>query len=181
MTKTEIAVRSTAPAIVVQPSSYMEKYSHINSVAKARAEESHTLNQIGRKLGRGALASLIEREIKMLLELLNVKDMSDFQIRDAVQTLCSEYGHYKMSEVSYVFRQAKMRRMGDIYGKIDISDIGAWFDKYDREKIDCAYMEKSRADTKRIMETNYNDKKYVTRPRPIKDVAKQITKQKKND
>jgi len=113
-----------------------QRYSRITSVADARSAQSQTLRAVMRVHGQGEAEAIIAKELVYVMQMLNIKGkMSPSQIKQASQVLYTEYGHYKISEIFYIINQAMLGRYGKFYDKIDLSDIGSWFEKYDAEKM----------------------------------------------
>jgi len=156
-----------------------ERFSGLTSVLEARNAESQTLKRVARNSSNIEAESIIIKLILFGLKNLNIKGkMSEFQIRHAAEIVFNEYGHYKVSEIQFVISRGMRGKYGKLYDKIDIADIEAWFEKYDSEKMDSCYMQKSQANTKRILETDYDDPKYIKRPGSIGNIYNQTKKQK---
>jgi hypothetical protein len=66
------------------------------------------------------------------------------QIPSVVETIQAEYYFIKLSEIYFIFREARMGRFGKTYERMDEPTIIGWFDNYVENRLNTAEQESLR-------------------------------------
>ena len=108
------------------------------SIRECVEAQTPAIGEIVHLQGSDQIEAYIEGNITSLCDFLNLRGtMSDTQLLTTAEMVVSEFPNITIADINYIFRQAKMGRMGEFYGRIDGQMILSWFGKYFDER--CAW------------------------------------------
>lgn len=94
-----------------------------------------TIAAIGNAYGDSFIRAYIMGWIVNLREFINVSNaMTDEQTRMTAAMIVTEYQNLNIADINLIFRNAKLGRYGQFYGRLDGQMILGWFDKYFEER-----------------------------------------------
>lgn len=116
-----------------------EKFSNCNSVAECLKSDSPTIGDIKRTYGNDFVQAYLEGWIVNLREFVNLRgEMSDAQANITAGMIVQEFPHVNIADINLIFKNAKMGRFGEFYGRLDGQMILSWFDKYFNDRCNTA-------------------------------------------
>lgn len=108
-----------------------KKCRRIESFAEILKSELPSLALIKRRFGEDFIQAYIEGWIINLREFVNVgKKMTDEQTQETAMLIVQEYYNLNISDINFIFKNAKLGRYGKIYDRLDGQLILEWFDKH---------------------------------------------------
>ncbi len=112
------------------------------SIRECVEAQTPTIGEIVHFQGPDQIGAYIEGNITSLCDFLNLRGtMNDAQLLTTAEIVISEFPNITIADINYIFRQAKIGRMGEFYGRIDGQMILSWFNRhFDERCVYCAEM-----------------------------------------
>jgi len=118
----------------------IERYSGMRSLAEIVDIKSITLASTKRLYGVGFTISYINEWIVSLNEFINIqRKMSPEQIEITSGYILDDFYYLKISDIYFVFSEAKKGRYGEFYESLDGAKIMFWFDKYVEQRAEFVF------------------------------------------
>lgn len=117
-----LALKQSSPTFdkVIQATSLVQAAEmNIPSIARMKKERETETKQM--------MAAIIDRAQRMMN--LSAK-MNAEQLQDAVNIIAAEYYWMTLADLNAIMTQGRMGRYGELYGRIDITVICGWCEKY---------------------------------------------------
>jgi len=117
------------------PVSMVMEYRHVKTVKDAIESEPNALSYYSKHVGDSVVIGMIEAHIFGLNDSINVKSpLKPLQMKEIAVEIESTFFYLSMAEIFYVFRQAKLGKLGKLYGALSMEVILDWFEKYSMER-----------------------------------------------
>lgn len=136
------SIPSEVPTIEVYNNT-VKKYDFalIKSTKDAMKNESPSL-ALMKKKNKDLADNILKLMVAKTARSFNItRNIEPNQILDLVETLNTDFYYLKLSEIYYIFKQAKMGKFGKTYERIDEPTILGWFNTYVEERFEIAETE----------------------------------------
>jgi len=118
----------------------IERYSGMRSLVEILDTKSITLASTKRLYGIAFTISYINEWIVSLNEFINIqRKMSPEQIEITSGYILDDFYYLKISDIYFVFSEAKKNRYGEFYESLDGAKIISWFDKYVEQRAEFVF------------------------------------------
>lgn len=111
--------------------------SEVTTLEAAQRMQLPSIARIKKESGEQARNKLIVAMIHAFQSSLNIERvMSVAQMQDAAEIIGREYYWMNLADLNVILTQGRMGRMGEMFGKFDITTLCTWIDKYATERME---------------------------------------------
>lgn len=116
-----------------------ERLSNCTTVSACLKSNTPTIGEIRNAYGLDFVQAYLEGWIVNLREFVNLRgEMSDAQANITAGMIVQEFPHVNLADINLIFKNAKLGRFGEFYGRLDGQMILTWFDKYFKDRCNAA-------------------------------------------
>ncbi len=109
----------------------MKKCRRVDSISATLKSDMPTISTIKKAYGEDFIQAYIEGWIVNLREFVNVGNkMTDDQTSETAMLIVDEYYNLNLADINFIFKNAKIGKYGQIYGRLDGQIILTWFDEH---------------------------------------------------
>ena len=117
----------------------MVKVTNIPAIFK---ENKPALAALSKKMGQDKILAMLEIFIIAINDFFDLnKTMNEYNIKETARLILSEYFSLTLTDIVYVFNQAKLGKYGSCKYSINGQQILEWFDRHFSERSEVAFKE----------------------------------------
>jgi len=126
-----------------------------------------TIATIKKTYGEDFIQAYIEGWIVNLREFINIGNkMTNEQTSETAMLIVDEYYNLNLADINFIFKNAKIGKYGQIYGRLDGQIILTWFDEHFNKRCSTA-AENSIQESERYKSDNFDR---TSKPIHINDI-----------
>lgn len=149
----------------------MKKCRKIDTVTKIINSNLPTVGNIKKAYGEDFIQAYIESWIVNLREFINIgSKMNDEQTRETAILIVDEYYSLNLADINFIFKNAKLGKYGQLYGRLDGQIILTWFDEHFNKRCGVA-AEESIQESEKYKSDPYER---TSKPNKLGDIKRNI-------